>query len=45
MRYVVKISLAMLLLACLAVSAQAAQLFPLQTGRWMEQDKQDNLEQ
>jgi len=43
MRYVVKISLAMLLLACLAVSAQAAQLFPLQTGRWMEQDKQDNL--
>jgi hypothetical protein len=41
MRYVVKISLAMLLLACLAVSAQAAQLFPLQTGRWMEQDKQD----
>jgi hypothetical protein len=41
MRYVVKISLATLLLACLAVSAQAAQLFPLQTGRWMEQDKQD----
>ena len=41
MRYVVKLSLAMLLLACLAVSAQAAQLFPLQTGQWMEQDKQD----
>jgi hypothetical protein len=43
MRYVVKLSLAMLLLACLAVSAQAAQLFPLHTGQWMEQDKQDNL--
>jgi hypothetical protein len=42
MRFVVKISLAMLLLACLVVSAQAAQLFPLQTGRWMEMDKHDN---
>lgn len=38
----VKISLAILLLACLAVSAQAAPLFPLQTGRWMEMDKHDN---
>ena len=26
-----------------AAPAQAAQLFPLQTGQWMEQDKQDNL--
>jgi hypothetical protein len=26
-----------------AAPAQAAQLFPLQTGDWMEQDKQDNL--
>jgi hypothetical protein len=42
MRYVLKISLATLLLACLAVSAQAAQLFPLQTGRWMEMEKHDN---
>jgi hypothetical protein len=42
MRFVVKISLAALLLACLAVSVQAAQLFPLQTGQWMEFDKIDN---
>jgi hypothetical protein len=42
MRLVMKISLATLLLACLAVSAQAAPLFPLQTGRWMEMDKHDN---
>jgi hypothetical protein len=43
MRYVLKISLAILLLACLAVSAQAAQFWPLQTGRWMELDKKDQL--
>jgi hypothetical protein len=42
MRFVMKMSLATLLLACLAVSAQAAPFFPLQTGRWMEMDKHDN---
>ena len=35
----------LVLLLIPAVSAQAAQFFPLQTGRWMEMDKQDNLGQ
>lgn len=39
------IRMAIFALVCLmfAAPAQAAQLFPLQTGNWMEQDKQDNL--
>ena len=39
------VRMAMLVLAGLlfAAPAQAAQLWPLQTGQWMEQDKQDNL--
>jgi len=41
-RFVVKISLLTLLLACAAVSAQAAQLWPLKTGAWMEMDKHDS---
>ncbi len=32
-----------LMLGLLATSAQAAQLFPLKTGIWMEMDRQDNL--
>jgi hypothetical protein len=42
MRFVVKMSLATLLLACLTVSAQAASLWQLQTGQWMEMEKHDN---
>jgi hypothetical protein len=42
MRRVMKIFLATLFLACLAVSVQAAQLWPLETGRWVEMEKHDN---
>lgn len=42
MRFVVKMSLVTLLLACLAVSTQAAPFWQLQTGQWMEMEKHDN---
>jgi hypothetical protein len=41
MRSVVKVSLALLLLVCLASAVQAAQLWPLKTGAWWEMDKSD----
>jgi hypothetical protein len=41
----VSVRVAFLALLCLLIAApaQAAQLWPLKTGAWMEQDKQDNL--
>jgi hypothetical protein len=39
-----KIALLIFFGVLLAAPVQAAQLFPLQTGRWTEADKQDNLD-
>lgn len=41
----IRVQVALLTLLCLLIAApaQAAQLWPLQTGQWMELDKQDNL--